>query len=275
MTDLTLRKVCSMNVNMGLTIKVDGKWIESGRMIISTLTGASPIGSSPIGVTQRSRCAWLEIPSPTLHHFNPPHQQISQIAANASMTTQRMPLTDISNNDMTTSPAASGSRRKSGRAVKAPEKFVPEVASSQVGPPSAKRKRGENAENDASESEEDPEEENEESDTPVEEDSAGEEELKAARRKTKTKARVSRKPAAKKPKTNGTAPQKLAPAIRLPSRPKKAKKVAIADKAAEGLYGRHLCVLISLCIDTDRYPSGYIHERSPLRRCSWTIFKRL
>jgi cohesin complex subunit SA-1/2 len=135
---------------------------------------------------------------------------------------------DISNNDVTGTPATTG-RRKSGRAVKVPEKFVPDVQSTQQAPASAKRKRGGgDVENDASDAEED----DATSDGTIE--SAGEEEIKETRRKTN----ASRKPAAKKPKVNGTASHEAAPVVRLPNRPKKAKKVAIADKDAEGLYGK-------------------------------------
>jgi len=149
----------------------------------------------------------------------------SPVATNASMTTRRTPLMDISNNDVTSTPVATGSRRKSGRAVKVPEKFVPDAPSSQQGSASAKRKRGgEDAENDASDIEED-------SDATVE--SAAEEEVREIRRKAKT----TKKPAAKKPKVNGTATHDKEPQVKLPARPKKTKKVAIADKSAEGLYG--------------------------------------
>jgi len=138
---------------------------------------------------------------------------------------------DISNNDVTSSPAATGGRRKSGRAVKVPEKFVPEVSSSQPAPTSAKRKRGrEGVENDAS----DIEDEAEASDATLE--SADEEELRDTRKKAKT----TKKPAAKKPKVNGTAPYEDAPAVKLPNRTKKAKKVVIDDDSAEGLYGERV-----------------------------------
>ena len=140
---------------------------------------------------------------------------------------------DISNNDVTSTPVATGSRRKSGRAVKVPEKFVPDAPSSQQGSASAKRKRGgEDAENDAS----DVDEEEEESDATVE---SAAEEVREIRRKAKT----TKKPAAKKPKVNGAATHGEAPAVKLPARPKKAKKVAIADKSAEGLYGKRVCSL--------------------------------
>ncbi|KAH8672544.1 STAG domain-containing protein [Tricladium varicosporioides] len=134
---------------------------------------------------------------------------------------------DISNNDVASSPVATGGRRKSGRAVKAPEKFVPDAPSSNLSAGSSKRKRGGNDfENDAS----DIEEEEELSDATLE--SAGEEEVKGNRRRAKT----TKKPAAKKPKTNGAVSHEEGPAVRLPNRPKKAKKVVIADDGADGLY---------------------------------------
>ena len=147
------------------------------------------------------------------------------------MTTSRTPLKDISNNDVMSSPGATGSRRKSGRAVKAPEKFVPDVPSSQTGPASAKRKRGgDDVENDASDLED---EAAEESDETIE--SAGEEEVTGKR----TKAKTTKKPVAKKPKVNGTASHEEATSVKLPNRPKKAgRRVAIADKNETGLYGK-------------------------------------
>ncbi|RDL39778.1 Uncharacterized protein BP5553_04118 [Venustampulla echinocandica] len=144
------------------------------------------------------------------------------------MTTRRPPLMDISNNDVASSPAETGGRRKSGRAVRAPEKFVPN-APSQVG--RAKRKRGgDDVENDASDIED---EEDTSSDDTVE--SSGEEEVREVRRKAK-QSRTTKKPAAKKPKVNGTVEHEAAPIVKLPNRPKKAKKVLITDDDAEGLY---------------------------------------
>jgi cohesin complex subunit SA-1/2 len=147
----------------------------------------------------------------------------------------RPPLMDISNNDTASSPVVASGRRKSGRAVKAPEKFVP-APSSQLESASAKRKRGgEDVENDAS----DDDEEAEGSDTAQE--SAGEEETRAPPRR---KAKTTKKPAAKKPKVNGVSSHETAPAVRLPARPKKAKRVVIADDNAEGLYGRRKTSII-------------------------------
>lgn len=139
---------------------------------------------------------------------------------------------DISNNDVMSSPAAEGSRRKSGRTVKAPEKFVPDVPSSQAG---AKRKRsgGQDAENDASSDEE---ADLEESDDAAE--SEAEEEVEKPKKKAKSAPKLLKQPVAKKAKVNGTRSHDEAPSVKLPNRPKAtSKKVAIADKDAEGLYG--------------------------------------
>jgi len=137
---------------------------------------------------------------------------------------------DISNNDLISSPAATGGRRKSGRAVKAPEKFIPNAPSSQPGAASTKRKRGEenpeDGENDAS----DIDEESEESDASS--GSVAEEEIKQSRKTKRT-----RKPVAKKPKVNGHTSHEGAPAVKLPSRPKRSRRAVIANEDVDGLYG--------------------------------------
>lgn len=141
---------------------------------------------------------------------------------------------EISENDATSSAAATNSRRKSGRAVRAPEKFVPDLPSSQIEKSSTKRKRGhEGIDNDASEAED---HEDDESDQESEE-SAAEEEVRQTWKKTK----APRKPTAKKAKTNGGPRHPRdedAEAEELPRHSRKGKKVAIADQSAEGLYGK-------------------------------------
>jgi cohesin complex subunit SA-1/2 len=65
-------------------------------------------------------------------------------------------------------------------------------------------------------------------------ESEDEEEAPAPRKK----AKAARKPAAKKPKVNGTELHEKSRPVKLPSRPKaKGRKVAIADRSTEGLYG--------------------------------------
>jgi len=154
------------------------------------------------------------------------------------MPSQRLPLMELSENDAP-STNATAKRRVSGRAVRAPEKFVPDAPSSQAGNTGSKRKRGanknaEDIENEVDEVEEDSDEEDEN-----DEESPDEEEVRQAKKKAKSP----KKPAAKKAKVNGTvadasdAPVKT---VRLPSRQKKPKKVVIQDAKAEGLYGKHM-----------------------------------
>lgn len=134
---------------------------------------------------------------------------------------------------------ATAKRRASGRAVRAPEKFVPDAPSSQAGNAGSKRKRG--ADNNAEDIENEADEEEDDSDEDDDDESPDEEEVRQAKKKTKT----AKKPVAKKAKVNGIAPDASdAPAttVRLPSRQKKPKKVVIQDAKAEGLYGKH-CVL--------------------------------
>jgi cohesin complex subunit SA-1/2 len=128
--------------------------------------------------------------------------------------------------------SSSAPRRKSGRVVKKPELFA---ASSPVG--SAKRKRTDESDNEVDAADSISEEEPEESS----EGEPDEEELREKRRKSKNKS-AARKPAPKKPKTNGeTMSLAMRPAKPKASKPKKPRKVparksAIADDA-EGLYG--------------------------------------
>jgi cohesin complex subunit SA-1/2 len=138
---------------------------------------------------------------------------------------------ELSEND-TPSSNATQKRRVSGRAVRAPEKFVPDAPSSQSKNTGGKRKRG--VGEDAEDIENEVELESDESDED-EEESPDEEEV----RQSKRKARTTKKPVAKKAKVNGTAPDAPTPAVTLPNRQKKPKKVAIQDANAEGLYGEH------------------------------------
>lgn len=120
------------------------------------------------------------------------------------------------------------SRRRSGRVVRAPEKFSPEPVQA------AKRKRAA-----AGDDEEDEDIENEAPDDDEEMSDATDGEDRPARRsKSRAKpASRTKKPAIKKPKTNGVS---LSHAANLPSRPK--KTVALKNFAKPGdddLYGTH------------------------------------
>ena len=132
--------------------------------------------------------------------------------------------------------ATASQRRKSGRAVKVPDKFQPEVESSKNAGAGGKRKRsGDDME--GVENEEEQEEEEEESDE--EDDEESEEEEAPVKKKSKPKAAVTKSaPVAKKAKVNGSALQPKAHSMRLPSRAKKPTgKVVFRDNDAEGLYG--------------------------------------
>ena len=138
-----------------------------------------------------------------------------------------------SEGDNVASPAA---RRRSGRVSKKPEKFAP--ASSPSG--SAKRKRGN--ENDSGVDTDEAEDEED-----AEESSEGEpddEEVKARQRKRKTNA-AARKPATKKPKTNGESVSlAIRPAANAAKKvAKRPRKAPIRKSALPGetdvLYGKH------------------------------------
>lgn len=137
-------------------------------------------------------------------------------------------------NNATPSPSAAEARRRSGRVVRAPQKFIEENHNDT----SSKRKRTRDNDEDA---------ENHEPNDSLEEASdeevAEESDAELAPRQKKSKSRA-KKPAAKKPKINGDAATEAAPApaqaLRLPNRPKKTVRVAIARKDGDGLYGEHL-----------------------------------
>jgi cohesin complex subunit SA-1/2 len=151
------------------------------------------------------------------------------------MPSRTSPLVEMSDNE--SSAPEGNSRRKSGRAVKAPEKFVPNASSSQAnGHSKRKRPNGEESDAELVDNDASSEEESEEDD-----DSPDEEEIRERRRKSKK----ARKPVAKKPKVNGTVAYNRAPAVTLTTRPKKTKRVVLADDEAEGLYGKNKRAMLS------------------------------
>ncbi|KXJ93068.1 hypothetical protein Micbo1qcDRAFT_146110 [Microdochium bolleyi] len=155
-------------------------------------------------------------------------------------------------NNATTSPAPTATQRRSGRAVRAVHKYSPQPSSQQN---NTKRKRGQeqgdaDEENDApddvdgdegSDGAEEPEEDDENDGADDAEDS-DEPTPRAKKTKARPKASSQRsrsnKPAVKRPKVNGSAPDGLASSapVRLPSRTKKSVKLAVAD-GDDGLYG--------------------------------------
>ncbi|KAK0639022.1 hypothetical protein B0T16DRAFT_235738 [Cercophora newfieldiana] len=155
------------------------------------------------------------------------------------MPSSRPPLMETSDNTATSSPAPNSTARRSGRVTKVPEKFAADA------PLAAKRKRAAEHDDEDGENESPEDEEDDESVTADDEpeDSATEQPKRAAPKRKKPAASQtarSRKPAAKKPKTNGDASGALgaAPvthAARLPSRPKKTVRLDIGHDGA-GLY---------------------------------------
>ena len=145
------------------------------------------------------------------------------------------------NNSVTSSPApdADGeSRRRSGRVVRAPEKFSPEPQSRSVAP--VKRKRGmdqddDEAENDAPDSDADPSDDEDDDDGGDDVPSTDEEvrASRASRRKKSSQPSRARKPALKKPKTNGAHAS-----TNLPRRPKTVR-IAHGVEDVNGLFGMH------------------------------------
>ncbi|KAH7362970.1 hypothetical protein B0T11DRAFT_281817 [Plectosphaerella cucumerina] len=137
------------------------------------------------------------------------------------------------------------SRRRSGRVVRAPEKFSPEPIYA------AKRKRGEAGDDDDDDNDQDDLDDDDDAPAADDEDMSdatdGDDARQHPPRRPKTNAKPParvRKPAVKKPKTNGVS---LNHAANLPSRPKKPAALAGPAKSGEGdlysdLFGAGLSV---------------------------------
>ena len=125
----------------------------------------------------------------------------------------------------TASPAPeSASQRRSGRVVRVPTRFEPDLAAQNA----SKRKRDagdgdDGADNDAPDLDDDMSDVDDESD-------ADEDDAPRSRRKKPSQSARSKKPALKKPKTNGTH-------LALSVRPKKAVRIARVDSDGNQLYG--------------------------------------
>jgi cohesin complex subunit SA-1/2 len=158
--------------------------------------------------------------------------------------------------------ASSDARRRSGRVVRKPEK----LASAPSPSGSAKRKRRDNDDSGVEAGESTSEEQSDSS-----EGEPDEEEMRERQRKRKGKG-AAKRPAPKKPKTNG-APISLAmrPAAgasrKLSKRPRKAaiRKSAISEEEAEGLYGMLLMHRGTRDLLTTR--SRRFRERKSARGC--------
>ncbi|KAI1464498.1 STAG-domain-containing protein [Daldinia caldariorum] len=170
------------------------------------------------------------------------------------MSPSRLPLMETDDNNATSSPASASasasasapdnSRRRSGRVVRAPQKFSPEASSSHNDSVSSKRKRGRDRDGGDVENESPAEDDDDELSDPEDQEDNEEEEQTSKSKKSKPKQKPrAKKPAAKRAKVNGSAPTpteagiaSLAPAVRLPNRPKKTARVVIVHPDGDGLY---------------------------------------
>jgi cohesin complex subunit SA-1/2 len=132
--------------------------------------------------------------------------------------------------------AATGQSRRSGRVVRAPTKYAPE---SNVA--SAKRHRAQDP--DGGEDENQSPEDDEDEDAMSDDDQDAEDEDEAAPIKRKGKKRAAsqsaggKKPAAKKPKINGSAAGGTEQLTSLARRPKKTVRIDVGDREGD-LYGK-------------------------------------
>ncbi|KAK3378382.1 UreD urease accessory protein-domain-containing protein [Podospora didyma] len=173
-----------------------------------------------------------------------PQNNLDPIDTSKVMSAVRQPLMETSDNTATSSPAPTSSARRSGRVTKAPNKFTPDA------PAATKRKRAtehddEDGENQSPNEEEDVSGDEDEDD----DDDTAAEEPRSRKRKPSSQNARAKKPAAKKPKINGDAPvAEPIHAARLPSRPKKTVRIALARPEEDGLY-------------TDIFGSGYSSDK--------------
>lgn len=163
------------------------------------------------------------------------------------MQSSRLPLRQIM--DSNANPASNpdtAARRRSGRVVRAPDKFSPEPSQPAV----AKRKR-DGADDDDDEDDDDEEDEDGENQVPELEDEGSddgeqdsdandndENEAATSRKSRKSlQSKRNKKPSAKKPKINGTQPAAPTRTVTLPRMPKKSVRLETGAKG-NGLYGR-------------------------------------
>ncbi|KAI6782918.1 Cohesin subunit-like protein [Emericellopsis cladophorae] len=150
------------------------------------------------------------------------------------MPSERQPLRQIMDNNAATSsadPDAAARRRRSGRVSRVPDKFAPEPSNAQA----SKRKRDDDAEDDENDVPELDEEDSDESSDGDGDASDQDHEPASSRRARKAQPSRSRKPAVKKPKTNGAHTSGANRAITLPRMPKRSARLDTGDKTT-GLY---------------------------------------
>ena len=147
------------------------------------------------------------------------------------MQTARLPLRQIMDSNGNTSPDPdTTSRRRSGRVVRAPDKFSPQPSHQAI----SKRKRDGGDEDDDDGDENDvPDLDDEDSDVI---DIESDDDHEPSRKSRKSQSKRTKKPSAKKPKINGTHPGTSNRTVTLPRMPKKPTRLDTGDKG-NGLYG--------------------------------------
>jgi cohesin complex subunit SA-1/2 len=141
-----------------------------------------------------------------------------------------MPLLESTDNNAMSSPAPTSTARRSGRVVKAPARLTPDA------PAAGKRKRDTALDDDDDEENNPPDLEEDESDAEADDDDDEDVIEEAPKRKRPSQAAKGKRPAAKRPKTNGTAPSGSRHAA-MPSRPKKAVRIEIERREGDDLFG--------------------------------------
>lgn len=147
------------------------------------------------------------------------------------MQTARLPLRQIMDSNGNTSPDPdTTSRRRSGRVVRAPDKFSPQPSHQAI----SKRKRDGGDEDDDDGDENDvPDLDDEDSDVV---DVESDDDHEPSRKSRKSQSKRTKKPSAKKPKINGAHPGTSNRTVTLPRMPKKPTRLDTGDKG-NGLYG--------------------------------------
>jgi cohesin complex subunit SA-1/2 len=151
------------------------------------------------------------------------------------MQSARLPLRQMDSNATPSPDPEAAARRRSGRVVRAPDKFAPDASQA-----AAKRKRDDGEEDDGDDAGADDDENevpelDDESDEGEDQES-DDEPARAKRAKKSSQSQRARKPSAKKPKINGTQPSVGTKTVTLPRMPKKAVRLDTAGTGT-GLYG--------------------------------------
>jgi cohesin complex subunit SA-1/2 len=148
---------------------------------------------------------------------------------------------------------AAARTRRSGRVVKAPQKFADDAALSTAGP---KRKRDQN-------DDDDPDSDAQDSDDAMSDDAAESDDPDATPKARKPAASSrAKKSSIKKPKTNGAQSSRGGQFGGLPSRPKKSVRIEAGEKGT-GLFGKTPATLQPARLVALTYPHSQLRYSAP------------